>query len=184
MLQPLVHSLFSQHYYTVHSFCRTDVECALCGSKCRHRATIDRSLPLRPVPQPQSINVLLQEAGNFDKCFTVDSVACNSCYLFCKRLLQQSDDDLRSPESIVHALTTKVTELQDRLQQCSNSSEHDEVELLNTAHFLGDQMLSDQAVTFPMLYQKYLYLVSRLTNDAPPLLRYKILVYVGKEFGT
>ena len=45
----------SRHYYTVHSFCRTDVECALCGSKRRHRATIDRSLPLRPVPQPQSI---------------------------------------------------------------------------------------------------------------------------------
>ena len=38
-------------------------------------------------------------------------------------------------------------------------------------------MLSDQAVTYPVLYQKYLYLVSKLTNDVPPLPMYKILVY-------
>ena len=35
-------------------------------------------------------------------------------------------------------------------------------------------MLSDQAVTYPVLYQKYL---SKLTNDVPPLPMYKILVY-------
>ena len=36
--------------------------------------------------------------GNFDKCIVVDSVACNSCYLFCKRSLQQADDSLLSIE--------------------------------------------------------------------------------------
>lgn len=112
MLQPQVCYIF------VHSIiklgtCTTELisSVVLCGSKCRHHDTIER-----PLPQPQSIYVLLQEAGNFDKCFIADSVACKTSYLFCKRSLQQCDEDLHSPENIVHALRIKVTELQDRLQ--------------------------------------------------------------------
>ena len=48
---------------------------------------------------------------------SADSLACNKCYLFCQRLLQQCDEDLHLPESIVHALGNKVDELQDRSRQ-------------------------------------------------------------------
>jgi hypothetical protein len=42
-------------------------------------------------------------------------------------------------------------------------------------------MLSDQAATFPQLYQKYSeYLQSRLTGDVLPLPKYRV---PGKEFG-
>ena len=127
---------------------------------------------------------MLQETGNFDRCITADSLACNKCYVFCQRLLQQCDEDLRSPESIVHALRTKVDELQDSFRQCSNITNHNEVALLHTATFLGEHMLSDQAVTFPQLYQKYCeYLHGRLTGNVPPQPRYQVLVYMGKEFG-
>lgn len=103
---------------------------------------------------------------------------CNSCYLFCKRLLQQNDADLHAPESIVHALGTTVTELQDKLHQCW---EKKEIALLHTALFLGQQMLCDQAVTFPILHERYL--LSKQVNNVSSLPRYKVLVYVEKEFG-
>lgn len=87
---------------------------------------------------------------------------CSTCFLFCKRSLQQSDDDLRTPESIVCALRSKVAELQDTSHHCK---EGNETTLLHTALFLGQQMLCDMAVTFPMLYDKYL--VSKRRDDAP-----------------
>ena len=127
-------------------------ECALCGSNRSHRASSNLRWTFRAVPQP---DVLLQETGNFDQCITADSLACNKCYVFSQRLLQQCDEDLRSPESIVHAVRTKVDELQDSFQQCSNITNHNEVALLHTAIFLGEHMLSDQAITLPQLYQKY-----------------------------
>ena len=138
---------------------------------------VKRPLPFRPVPKPASISVLLQEAGNFDTHVTDDSIACNSCYLFCKRLLQQCDEDLHPPESIVYALKAKVADIQDRLHQCMDSND---TALLHAANYLGHQMVSDQAVTFPMVYQKYLQ--GRPTSDVPPLPRYKVLVFLGKEF--
>ena len=138
----------------------------------------------RPVSQPENVEVLLCEAGNFDGCTTADSLACNKCYVFCRKLLQQCDEDLRPPESIVHALRTKVDELQDSFRQCSNITDDNEVALLHTATYLGEHMLSDQAITFPQLYQKYCeYLQSRLMGNAPPLPRYQVFVYMGKEFG-
>ena len=42
-------------------------------------------------------------------------------------------------------------------------------------------MLCDETVTFPMLYHHYLSIAK--ANDVPALPRYKVLVYVGKEFG-
>ena len=62
-----------------------------------------REQTIRPLPQPEStcIKVLLDEAGNFEKCLSVESVACNSCYLFSKRLLQQCGEDVRSADSII-----------------------------------------------------------------------------------
>ena len=45
-------------------------------------------------------------------------------------------------------------------------------------------MLSDQAITFPQLHQKYCeYLQCRLTGNVPSLPRYQVFVYMGKEFG-
>ena len=57
-------------------------------------------MPLRPLLQPETIKVLLDdiEAGNFEKCLSVESVACNSCYLFSKRFLQQCGEDVCSAE--------------------------------------------------------------------------------------
>ena len=39
---------------------------------------------------------------------SMESVACNSCYLFSKRLLQQCGEDVRSAESIIGSLEAKV----------------------------------------------------------------------------
>ena len=83
-----------------------------------NRAGIDKRLPLRPLPQPESIKIVLDETGNFEKCLSVDSVVCNSCYLFCKRLLQQCGEDVRPAESIMQSLKAKVMDLKERLHQC------------------------------------------------------------------
>ena len=78
-----------------------------------------------------------------------------------------------------------MDELQDRFWQCSNSTDHIEVTLLHTAIFLGELLLSDEAITFPQLYLKYSseYLHSRLTGNLPPLSKYRVFIYMGKEFG-
>jgi len=85
---------------------------------------------------------------------------------------------MRTPESIVCVLRSKVAELQDKLHHCR---EENEIAQLHTALFLGQQMLCDLAITFPMLYETYL--LSKQVDDVSPLPRYKVLVYVGKEFG-
>ena len=179
-------TLCTQHYHTVYKHCHPQSvpECALCGSKRRHRVDSKVLWPFKSVSQPESINVLLHDTGNFDGSLTADSLLCSTCYRFCQNLLQQCDEDFRPPESIVHALRAKVDELQDRLRQCSNVTHHNEVTLLRTVIFLGEQMLSDQARTFPQLHLKYSeYLHSMLTSNVTPLPKYKVLIYAGKEFG-
>ena len=54
-------------------------------------------MPLKPLPQTETIKVLLD---GVEKCLSVESVACNSCYLFSERLLQLCGEDVRSAESI------------------------------------------------------------------------------------
>ena len=44
-------------------------------------------------------------------------------------------------------------------------------------------MLVDHALTFPIVYQKYVSLLRRESQDALPLPGYKVFLYVGKEFG-
>ena len=172
--------LCSQHYYATYSHCRSVSECVLCGSKSRHRAGDAKRLPLRPLPEPESIQNVLDEMGECEKSLHTDSVVCNSCYLFCKKLLHQYGEDMRSTESIMQSLTAKVCDLKERVQ---NSSEHKEIALLHTALFLGEEMLVDHALTFPILYQKYVSLLRRESYDALPLPGYKVFLYVGKEFG-
>ena len=160
------------------------IDCALCSSKRRHRVSSNLRWTFKPVSHPENVDDLLREAGNFEGCISADSLTCNKCYVFCQKLLQQCEEDLRPPESIVHVLRTKVDELQDSFRQCSNITDRNEVAMLHTAIFLGEHMLSDQAITFPQLYQKYCeYLQSRLTGNAPPLPKYKVLIYMGKGFG-
>ena len=77
--------LCSEHYYATYQ-CVS--ECSLCDSKSTHYAGNDKCVHLRPLPQPVTIKVLLDEAGNLEKSLSVESVVCNSCYLFSKRLLQ------------------------------------------------------------------------------------------------
>ena len=43
----------------------------------------------------------------FDQRITGESFACNRCYVFCQRLLQQYDEELCPLEAIVHAFITK-----------------------------------------------------------------------------
>ena len=38
--------LCSEHYYATYSYCRCVSECALCGSKSKHRAGNDKRVPL------------------------------------------------------------------------------------------------------------------------------------------
>ena len=167
--------------YATYSYCRCVSECALCGSK--HRAGNDRRAPLRPLPQPETIKVLLDEAGNFEKCLSVESVACNSCYLFSMRLLQQCGEDVRSAESIIGSLEAKVIDLKERMHTCMTRGEHNEVALLEAALFLGKEMLSDHAVTFPLYYQTYVSILSQNSPNTLPSPRYQVLLCVGKEFG-
>ena len=108
-----------------------------------------------------------------------ESVVCNSCYLFSKRLLQQCGEDIRSVESIIGSLEAKVIDLKERKHTCMTSGEHNEVALLETALFLGEEMLSAHAVTFPLYYQKY---VSKNSPNTLPCPRYQVLLCVGKEF--
>ena len=44
---------------------------------------------------------------------SMESVACNSCYLFSKKLLQQCGEDVRSAESIIGSL-----DLKEKMQTC------------------------------------------------------------------
>ena len=48
----------------------------------------------------------------------MESLACNSCYLFSKKLLQQCGEDVRSAESIIGSLETKVIDLKERMHTC------------------------------------------------------------------
>ena len=125
--------LCTQHYHTVYRHCNPEsvIECALCSSKRRHRVNSNLCWTFRPVPHPENVDDLLREAGNFEGCISADSLACNKCYVFCQRLLQQCEEDLRPPESIVHVLRTKVDELQDRFRQCSNITDHNEIAMLH-----------------------------------------------------
>ena len=102
-----------------YSYCQCVSECALCGSKSKHRAGNDKRVPLR-LTTPGTIKVLLDEAGNFEKCLSVESVACNSCYLFSKRL-QQCGEDVRSAEMIIGSLEAKVIDLKERMHTCMTS---------------------------------------------------------------
>ena len=86
---------------------------------------------------------------------------CKSCYLFCKKSLEHCGEDLCLPETILRAVEAKISELQSRLKQYSNSAE---LPLVHTAIYLGQQ-ISDQPVTFPMLYHHYLSITK--ANDVP-----------------
>ena len=177
-----------EHYHTVYRYCNPEsvIECALCSTKRRHCTTSDTRWPFRPVPQSESINVLLHEVGDFDKSVTVDSRVCNKCYQFCLKLLAQCDeDDLWTPERVIQELRKKVDGLNEKFRQCRDfSTDHNEVALLHTAIVLGEQMLSDKAMKFPHLYCKYSKYLQSLACNAPLLPRYKVLVYVGKEYGS
>ena len=108
----------SENYYATYSYCRCVSEGALCGSKSKHHAGNDKGVPLRPLPQPETIKVLLDEAGNLEKCVSMESVACNSCYLFSKRLLQHCGEDIRPAESIIGSLGAKVINLKENMHTC------------------------------------------------------------------
>ena len=173
-------NMCSQHYYGTYSYCRSVSECTLCGSKEKHCAGVDRQ-SVRPLPQPESITLLLHEIGNFAKCFSEENVVCNSCYQFCKRLLQQCGKDLRPADNRVYLLRAKVADIEKGVSQCMNSVP-DEKALLHAALFLGEEMLTHHAVTFPMLYQKYTSSLNEM-HDVVPSPRYKVLLFLGKEFG-
>ena len=80
----------------------------------------------RPVPQPQIIEILLNDTGNSEGTLISDSLACNKCYEFCQTYLQHCDEDLRPQESIIIALKVKVDVLHDKLQQCSSTADSNE----------------------------------------------------------
>ena len=65
-------------------------ECAICGVRRKHCASADSTF--RPLPQPECIEVLLQEVGNFEGSLSNDSMVCAACYIFCQRTLSQHDD--------------------------------------------------------------------------------------------
>ena len=68
----------------------------------------------------------------------MESVACNSCYLFSKRLLQQCGEDVRSAEG---SLEAKVIDPKERMHTCMTSGEHNEVALLKAALSRGGNVV-------------------------------------------
>ena len=69
------------------------------------------------------------------------------------------------------------------MHECRTSGDHSERALLKTALFLAEEMLANHALTFPMIYQKYLSLLTKENQEALPFPRYKVLLYLGEEFG-
>ena len=66
------------------------------------------------------------------------------------------------------------------MTHCVDSSE---LVLLQTALFLGEEMLAHHAVTFPKIYQRYVSLLNRDSQDTVQSPKYKVLLFLGKEFG-
>ncbi len=54
------------------------------GVKRKHRDSTDTML--RPLPQPECIEVLLQEVGTFEGSLSKDSMVCAACYIFVNKL--------------------------------------------------------------------------------------------------
>ena len=72
----------------------------------------------------------------------------------------------------VGSLEANVIDFKERMHTCMTTGEHNEVALLEAALSLGEEMLSDHAVTFTSY-------VSILSKHSP---RYQVLLCVGKEF--
>ena len=99
------------------------------------------------------------------------------------RLLQQCGEEVRSAESIIGSLEAKVIDLKERMHTCMTRGEHNEVALLEAALSLREEMLADNAVTFPSYYQKYVSILSKNSQNTLPSPSYQILLCVGKELG-
>ena len=135
----------------------------------------------RLLPEPQTIQMILDGTGDSERC--AESVVCNSCYLFCKKLLQQYGDHINSSERIIDSPNVKVGYLRSQVHECRTSGDHNEGTLLKTSLFLGEEMLANHALNFPMIYQKYLPFLKKESQEALPFPRYKPLLYLGNEFG-
>ena len=70
----------------------------------------------RLLPEPQTIQMILDGTGDSEKC--AESVVCNSCYLFCKKLLQQYGDHINSSERIIDSPNVKVGYLRSQVHEC------------------------------------------------------------------
>ena len=65
---------------------------------------------------------------------------------------------------IMQAQTAEVGDLKERLL---TSGALKEIALVSTALFLGEKVLADHALTFPMVYQKYDSFLRGQSQDAP-----------------
>ena len=169
--------LCGQHYRVVHRHYHPDddVVCALCGARRKHRASVNRTWAFRPIPKPECIEALLHEIGSFEGSLT-NSVVCAACYVFCAL----KHEDARSDELIRSELKKQIEQLTLKLNNLDHDSEvSGELALLKTSLHLGDIMLRDRAITFPQLYKHYC-LLSLLSV---PLPRYRVFVYIGKQYG-
>ena len=149
--------LRDRHYSAVHRYCGQEgtIECALCGGKPKHIVGGKVRSPFRSIPHSETINTLLQEVGTSDHLITSNCVACNKCYLFCQKLVQQCDEDVRSSETIVLTLNSNVEKLQEKLKEFNNASDHNETALLLVSIPLGECMLSDKATVVLALLRAY-----------------------------
>ena len=94
---------------------RNFTQCVLCGSKGQHRAGDGRRLPLRHLPQPESI---LDETGYRVLCAIAVIYFVRSCWNNIERIYA------RSTETIMQALTAKVSDLKEKLH---TSGVHEEI---------------------------------------------------------
>ena len=86
--------LCSHHYYDTYSHCRSVSECALCGSTSRHRAGDEKHLRLRYLPQPESIQAILDETGN---CVLIQRVLCAIAVIYLVRSCWSTMERIYAP---------------------------------------------------------------------------------------
>ena len=92
------------------------LECALCGSLPKHSAS-SKGRHVRSIPQPDTINEILNEVGNYESLVSEDSYVCNKCYQFCIQLVEEYSE-MHADEHILEALKVKRDELQSMNSEC------------------------------------------------------------------
>ena len=77
---------------------------------------------MRSIPQPDTINRILSEVGNFESFVSEDYNVCNKCYQFFIQLVEEYSE-MHADEHILEALKVIRDELQIMISKCDEPNE-------------------------------------------------------------